>query len=246
MTEAAKFGTGDLVISNFRGREVHVNDQAGDSVLLEAERRNKEAVNHVDRPQSQIHFTIDRQVHDTADEIVFRCSVIRIQANGAFVSGGRINQFGLGSAELAVGAGVAEVPGELHAGDFDGHRSGLGRLKTLGGPDGAAHEIEAYKEDSRQGSPKYFELGVAMGVDDLAAASGLAILPDEVSESALGKNEDNAHQQVGDGKLAIDAGSCRGNPLGQPPGLGGKEVGANEGDQPNYAEKREAHPLACS
>src|SRR5207247_8625174 len=41
MTEAAQFRASDFVIPGLNGREVHVNRQAGDGVLLEAHAWNK-------------------------------------------------------------------------------------------------------------------------------------------------------------------------------------------------------------
>src|SRR5581483_5489406 len=237
VAQAAEFRTGELIVADFCRCEVHVNNEARNRILFEAEGWDEETVNDVDGPQPQIDLAIDRHVHDPADQVILGRWIIRVETNGTFIAGGGINQVGLGGAEFTVRTGVAEVPGKLHACDFDRHRAGLGWLKAFGGPDRTAHEIQANKEDGGERRPKHFHLRVPVGIAHLACDAGFAILPHQIPEGALRQYEDHAHGQVGKGELAIDAGSCQRNPLRQPPGFGGKKVGADEGDQPNYQEK---------
>ena len=125
MAEAAKLSTGNLVIPDFRRCKVHVDREPGDCVLLEAHRRDKEAVNHVHSAQSQIDLAINRQIHRAGDHIVFRGRIGSIQADGGLTTSRGIHQLGSSSAKLAVRARITKIPGELHAGNFDRNRTCL-------------------------------------------------------------------------------------------------------------------------
>ena len=72
MTQPAKFRAGNLVFANLGRLEVHVNVQARHRILLESQVRHKETVDHVDRSQAHIDLAIDRQIHRSGHDVIFR------------------------------------------------------------------------------------------------------------------------------------------------------------------------------
>src|ERR1700687_6057297 len=141
MAQPAEFRARDLVVSGCGGREVHADRQARHCVLLEAHGRYKKAMDHVVRPKDNFHFAVHGDVHSSRNEIVSGCWIGCIETESRLSSSRGILQFRLWCGKLAIGAGIAEVPGKLHARDFHLHSSWLSRTKTLGRPDGTAHQV---------------------------------------------------------------------------------------------------------
>ena len=56
MSQPAKLGARNLILANRRRREVHVNIQSRNRILLESQRRHEKTVNHIDRSQTDIHL----------------------------------------------------------------------------------------------------------------------------------------------------------------------------------------------
>src|SRR5579872_604603 len=208
MTEPAQLGAGNLVITNLGWGEVHVNSKPRYRVLLEAEGRNKEAVNHIHRAKSQINFAIYRQIHSAGDDVVLCRGIRRIQPNRGFASCGWIHQLGVGAAILSVGSRISEVPGELHSGDLDRNRVWSGWGKTFACPHMAPHQVQPYKEDGRKRRPKHFELGIPVGVLNWAVRRTLAVLPHKISEGTLCRDENDSHQDERQGELTINERRC--------------------------------------
>src|SRR5262249_35197735 len=86
MPETAELGAGNLVISNGRGCEVHVDGEAGHRILLEAHVWNKKAVDHVDGAQGEIDLSVHGQYHLAGDDIVFRHRIGSVEADGCFTA----------------------------------------------------------------------------------------------------------------------------------------------------------------
>src|SRR5581483_6870429 len=200
--------------------------EAGHSVLFESKRWNEEAMNDIDRAQGEIDFAVDRQVHGAGDDVIFGGCVGSVEANGGLIASRRVYELRVRLAVLAVRSGIAEIPGELHAGDFDGNGAGLRRFKALARPDMASHQVEANKEDGSEGGPGDLHVGIAVGVLDGGIGSALAMLPDQPSQGTLGGYEHDAHNDVGQSKLMIDPRCSGGNPMRQPPGFCNEEIGA--------------------
>ena len=187
MAEPAQFRAGDLVAADLGGGEVHVDRQAGHGILLEAHLWNKETVDDVVGAQNDFDLASDGNFHNAGDHVVLRCRVLRVQTQRGFAARRRIFQFRLGRAKFSVRAGIAEVPGELHAGDFDSGRPVHGGTKTFRRPDGAADQVQSDKEDDGERGPDNFELGVAVGIAGAAGWRRGAILEDEDIPAPFGR-----------------------------------------------------------
>src|SRR6266478_9962591 len=164
MTQPAEFRASDLVVSRRNRGEVHVNGQAWHRVLLEAHGRNEEAVNHVVSSQDHFRFAAYRQVHRSCNEVVSGCGVGGIETHGAFSAAGWVDQFWLGCSEFAIRSRIAEIPLELHSGNFHLHGASLRGPETLGRPDGTAHQVQSDKEDESKKSPGNLQTIVAVRI----------------------------------------------------------------------------------
>src|SRR5205085_10105166 len=130
----------DFVVTDPIGGEVHVDEQARNGILLEATFRHEEIVDHVDGPQGDVQLLIYRKHQGAGDDVVFSGGIVGIDAQG--VAGGGIFQFGLAGAVVAIRAGIAEVPLELHSGDLDLLSAGSGALKAGLGPNLGSQEAD--------------------------------------------------------------------------------------------------------
>src|SRR5215470_12820383 len=83
-----------------------------------------------------------------------------------------------------------------------------------------------------------------MGIRNLLCPALVAVFPYQIAETALGRYEHDAHQDVRNSELTIDRGCRRCHSRRQPPGFCNEEVGTDKCNQPDDAEQREAHPLA--
>src|SRR6185312_15458542 len=117
MTKAAKLRAEDGVVAGNGGREVDVDVLPGHGVLLDPHRWHAEAVDHVLRMQTKIDLAAGRKDELAGNEVVGAVRVGWVKANGIAFAGS--DEFRLCGSKGGVDAGVAEVPGKLHAGDFD-------------------------------------------------------------------------------------------------------------------------------
>ena len=92
MSWTAQFGAGELIASRLRGFEPHLDLTPWDGILLETERRDKEAVDDVIAAQVYTYNLIHRHVELSVGFIV-----------------GRVKQ--------AIRTGIDETPGKLLGGD---------------------------------------------------------------------------------------------------------------------------------
>src|SRR2546429_619301 len=81
--------------------------------------------------------------------------VDRVDAQGVAFAGGY--ELGAGDAECGVGAGVAEVPGELDAGGFDLEGGEGGSGVAGGGPEALGFDGEGGEENGECAEGKVFD-----------------------------------------------------------------------------------------
>ena len=117
MSKAAELRAEDCVGTGNGRSEVYVDVLARNGILLDAQCRDREAVDHVLRVQVQVDLAVERQDEFGGDEVVCATGVGGVDAEGIALAGR--DQLGAGAAEGVVGAGIAEGPGELHAGGLD-------------------------------------------------------------------------------------------------------------------------------
>src|SRR5882762_9791373 len=141
MTQPAEFRAGDLIISGGNWSEVHMDRQAWNGVLFEAHRGNKKTVDDVMSAQDHFHFAIHRRVHRPGHDVVLGGRIGRVETDSALAARRWVYQFRLCRSKLAISAGIAEVPRELHPGDLHLQGAGSRGTKTLGRPDRTAHQV---------------------------------------------------------------------------------------------------------
>ena len=95
-----------------------MNLHSRDRILLKAHGRNKKAVDHILRPQMQVHAVTDGNNHRRRENVIATGRIARIDAQRiAFIRLGKL--LCVGSTKYPVGSGVAEIPLELRSGDLN-------------------------------------------------------------------------------------------------------------------------------
>src|SRR6266571_3742373 len=122
MTEAAQLRAGPLVLARLHDVEPHADLAPGHGVLLDAELRHEEAVDHVLRLEIDPHRLADGDVHLVEERLV----VVR--------------------AELSVRPGIRDLPVELLGGDLDHDVGGRHRHLDLR-PAGSPRALHARQHD---------------------------------------------------------------------------------------------------
>src|SRR5260370_12405450 len=84
MTEPAKLGAENLILSRLNRREMHMDRKAGHRVLLEAHARNEETVDDVVRAQDHFNLAVHWYHHRSRHDIVFGRGVFLVAAQGCF------------------------------------------------------------------------------------------------------------------------------------------------------------------
>ena len=148
MAKAADLRAEDGVVARELRREVDVLRPAGDGVLFQAHLRDGESVDDINGAEGEVDLAARGEDELRADDVVCAVRVGGVEADGVAL-GGRY-ELVAGAAEGRVGAGVAEVPGELHAGDLDLQGVGRGSGVTLGGPERVGADSEQ-EEKRREG-----------------------------------------------------------------------------------------------
>jgi hypothetical protein len=105
--------------------------------------------------EGQVDLAICRKNELGGDEIVGGVRVGGVDANG--ISLGSRGEARLCCAEGGVGSGIAEVPGELEAGNFDLHGLGRGTSVAGLGPELFGANGERGEEDRQKGQRKVFD-----------------------------------------------------------------------------------------
>src|SRR5260370_40335294 len=121
MTEPAKLGAENLILSRLNRREMHMDSKAGHRVLLEAHARNEETMYVVERAQDHFNLAVHWYHHRSRHDIVFGRGFFRIEAKSRFAAGRGIFQLRVRGSTLVVRSWIAETPGELHPRHFHAH-----------------------------------------------------------------------------------------------------------------------------
>ena len=132
-----------------------------------------------------------------------------IEAEGVALGGGC--ELGAGDAEGGVGAGIAEVPGELDAGGFDLEGGEGGSGVAGGGPETLGFDGEGGEEDGEGGEGKVFDAPEVFL--RRVAAGEEADEEDEVGEGEEGEGDPEVEEE-----LAVERGAVGAGVGGQPEG----------------------------
>src|SRR5262249_28322976 len=156
MPQSAQFGAGDLVAPCLDRSEVHVDSHSRNQILFKPQIGDEEAMYHVLGPQYQVDRPVHRHRHSGADDVVLACRILFVDANR--VAGRIVYLLGISSAELAIGARIAEVPAELLGGNFYIDRSRRSFVEMQTRPDSLAHDSESPEYHKSYYRPGRFEL----------------------------------------------------------------------------------------
>ncbi len=144
----AELGAENGVGSRCGGSEVEVDGLAGNGVLLEAHLGYGETVNNILGPEAEVYLAVNGEDEFGGDEVVRAVGVSGVDADGiAFARG---DEFGIGAAEGGVRTWVAEVPGKLHARDFNLEGRWVRTGIANGGPEEFGLDGEGGKEDDKE------------------------------------------------------------------------------------------------
>src|ERR1700683_969017 len=138
---------------------MNVDQHAGHGILFQAKFTDEEAVRYVLRTKDQFHFAIHRNADDGRDDIVLPVRIGAVQPDR--VPRGSAYELRLDAAELAVGAGIAEVPGKLLRGDLDLEIARGRRLVVDLRPGILTIKPQTDKENHRGNRPDDFHGGIA-------------------------------------------------------------------------------------
>ena len=175
----------------------------------------------------------DRNLERRADDVVFAGGILIVEAEG--IAGGVVDELEIGAAELAVGPGIAEIPGELFGHDLDRDRVGGRFVEVDAGPDLAAHDDEAEEQQRGGAGPDGFESVIAVGV--AGAAAVVAKLDDDVTQRELRQKEDDPDDDQGAHELRVVGDAVRVDRRRKPPRFGGEKITDNGGQGPNDWER---------
>ena len=179
MAGAAELGAEDGVSSGRGGGEVKMDGLAWDGVLLEAHLGYSEAVDDVLRAEAEVYLAIDGEDQIGGDKVVGAVRVGWVDADRIAFAGG--DESRAGTAKSGVGAGVAEVPGELHAGDLDLERGGVGPGVANRGPEELGLDGEGGKENDEEAEREVLDQPAAARLAN-ASAGEQADQQDDVDE----------------------------------------------------------------
>ena len=158
---AADLGAEDGIVARSGRGEMDVDRLAWNCVLLETHFGDAEAVDDVLRSKAEVNFAVGWDDELRGDEIVGGMAVGGIETEGVAFAGS--DEFGSCDSKNGVGAGVAEVPGKLHADDFDLEGGAVGAGVASGFPEGFGADRKEREEESESGEGKELEEGLAAG-----------------------------------------------------------------------------------
>jgi hypothetical protein len=208
VAEAAELGAEDRIGAGGGGGEVEMDGLAGDGVLLEAHLGDGEAMDDVLSVEAKVYFAACGQNEFGGDKVVGGVGVRRIrtvEAEGVAFAGSY--EVGMGAAEGGVGAGVAEVPGELYASDFDLESGGVGSCVVGGGPEAFGLDGQGCEEQGEDGQGKVFD---APEVGRFRAATNdEADDEDQVGESEESQGDPEVEKEMMIERGAVSAGVGR-------------------------------------
>jgi hypothetical protein len=134
--------------------------------------------------------------------VVSGVGVVGVEAQGVAFAWG--DEWGAGGAEGGVGAGVAEVPGELYAGDFDLQGCERGSRVARGGPQTLGFDGEGGKEESEEDEGKVFDAPEVGGFG--ASAGEKADKEEEVREDEKAEGNPEVEEEMVVERGAVGAG----------------------------------------
>ena len=132
-----------------------------------------------------------------------------VEAYGVAFAGG--DELRAGDAEGGVGAGVAEVPGELDAGDFDLEGGEVCSGVAGGGPEALGFDGEGGEEEGEDGEGKVLDAPEVGGFG--AAAREEADEDDEVCEEEEGEGYPEVEEE-----MVVEGGAVSAGVGGEPEG----------------------------
>jgi hypothetical protein len=188
-----------------------VEGLAGDGVLFDAELGDGEAVDDVLGVEAEVDFAVGGEDQFGGDEVVGGVGIRRIrgvEAEGVALGGGY--ELGVGDAEGGVGAGVAEVPGELDSGGFDLQGGEGGSGVASGSPEAFGFDGEGGEEDGKEGERKVFDAPEVFLC--WVAAGEETGHEDEVCESEEGEGDPEVEEEMMVERGAVGAGVGREEP----------------------------------
>ena len=162
--------------------------------------------------------------------------ILVVQPQG--VAGRIVDQLEVGMAELAVRARIAEAPGELLGGHFDGDGIGRRFIEMHAGPDLGAHDHQADEQQRRGAGPQGFELVVAVRIPGAAAI--VAELDDDPAEGELRQDEDDPDHHQGAHELRVIGHAVRPKSAEETTTSWPRKNTNNYRQDPNYGSKQ--HP----
>ena len=132
MAETAQLRTRYLENAQLIGLEVHRDFHPRDDILLLAQLRDEEVVDHVPGMHQEVDRLADRHFERRTDDVVLAGRIFFVKAEG--IPGGIVDQLQIGVAKFAVGSGIAEAPCELFAQNFDRNGVRRGLVEMDAGP----------------------------------------------------------------------------------------------------------------
>src|SRR2546429_4057149 len=116
------------------------------------------------------------------------------------------------------------------------------RFEALRRPDGFARQVQTDKQNHGKDGPHHLKLSAAVRILRRPGTSAaVAVLPREPSQGQLRGNEYGSHENERGGEVVIDSRGGRGGSDRQPPGFGDDEIRADQSNQPDDQQQREAH-----
>ena len=193
MAEAAELRAEDGVGAGCGGGEMDVEGLAGDGVLFEAGGLGDgEAVDDVLGVEAEVCFAVGGEDESEVTSSSAEWGSVGSRLEGCLRRGLRV---AVSDAEGGVGAGVAEVPGELDSGGFD-LQGGEGGSGVAGGsPEALGFDGEGGEEDGKEGERKVFDAPEVF----LCSARRLARRPaekDEVGEGEEGEGDPEVEEEM--------------------------------------------------
>ena len=123
---------------------------------------------------------------------------------------GGVSELGAGDAEGGVRAGVAEVPGKLHGGDFYLEGGGVCAGVAGGGPEALSADGKEGEEEGK--GEERVELDAAQAAGLVAMAEGKTGEQEKVDEDEQGEGDPEIEEEV-----LVEGDSMGGGVAGQPP-----------------------------
>ena len=203
---------------------------AGDGVLLDAERGDGEAVDDVLRVEVEIDLATGGQDEGRGEDVVDPARVGGVDAEG--IAGAGVGEARLNAAEGVVRAGIAEVPGELHASGFYLERGGVGAGVAGGSPQALGAQGEEREEEGEGSQREVFDEGGA-AVVPRGGVVGAAADEEPGEEDEVREKEQADGDPEVEGEMAVERGAVRG-------GVGRHEPGdaRQDGENRHWGEDK--------